>query len=246
MLAAATRATRSATKACRIGRTALASRVPVASVAVRSLCTPAAPAFDPASYYHKPQNDATKDFIFQQTMIRVKDPAVSLQFYTDVLGFQLVCHRDFPQWGFSVYFVAYCDPGDVPTDADEQFEFCMRSPACLEVTWNHGSEQEADDRLYNTGNSDTTGTEDGSKVRGGFGHIGVTVPDVYAACERFKSLGVEFTKTPNAGGMKGLAFIKDPDGYLIEVLPQGQITSQPIDCDGIGDDSGDQYKDNSK
>ena len=61
-------------------------------------------------------------------MIRVKDPAVSLQFYTDVLGFQLVCHRDFPQWGFSVYFVAYCDPGDVPTDADEQFEFCMRFP----------------------------------------------------------------------------------------------------------------------
>ena len=46
--------------------------------------------------------------------------------------------------------------------------------------------------------------------------------------------------------MKGLAFIKDPDGYLIEILPQGQIVSQPVDCDGVGDDSGDQYKDNSK
>ena len=55
------------------------------------------------------------------------------------------------------------------------------------------------------------------QVKGGFGHLGITTPDVYAACERFRSLGVPFHKSPNAGGMKGLAFIKDPDGYLIEV-----------------------------
>ena len=29
--------------------------------------------------------------------------------------------------------------------------------------------------------------------------------------------GVEFVKTPDGGSMKGLAFIKDPDGYWIEV-----------------------------
>ncbi len=38
------------------------------------------------------------------------------------------------------------------------------------------------------------------------------VPDVDVACERFEKLGVEFVKRPNDGQMKGLAFIKDPDG----------------------------------
>lgn len=31
-------------------------------------------------------------------------------------------------------------------------------------------------------------------------------------------LGVEFVKRPDDGKMKGLAFIKDPDGYWIEIL----------------------------
>lgn len=44
------------------------------------------------------------------------------------------------------------------------------------------------------------------------------VPDVYAACKRFEDLGVEFQKKPDAGNMKGIAFIKDPDGYWIEIL----------------------------
>ena len=30
--------------------------------------------------------------------------------------------------------------------------------------------------------------------------------------------GVEFIKKPDDGSMKGLAFIKDPDGYWIEIL----------------------------
>ena len=35
---------------------------------------------------------------------------------------------------------------------------------------------------------------------------------------RFEELGVEFVKKPTDGKMKGLAFIKDPDGYWIEIL----------------------------
>jgi len=38
-------------------------------------------------------------------MFRVKDPQASLNFYCNVLGFNLVMHREFPQWGFNVYFV---------------------------------------------------------------------------------------------------------------------------------------------
>ena len=46
--------------------------------------------------------------------------------------------------------------------------------------------------------------------------------------------------------MKGLAFVKDPDGYLVEVLPQGKMITKPVDCDGVAVDGGAGYKDNSK
>ena len=49
------------------------------------------------------------------------------------------------------------------------------------------------------------------------------VPDVYKACERFEKFGVPFVKRPDDGKMKGLAFIKDPDGYWIEIFNAGTV-----------------------
>lgn len=52
-----------------------------------------------------------------------------------------------------------------------------------------------------------------------WGHIALKVSDVYAASEYLKSEGVEFTKEPSPmkNGTRILAFIKDPDGYPIEL-----------------------------
>jgi len=44
------------------------------------------------------------------------------------------------------------------------------------------------------------------------------VPDVEAACARFERLGVPFQKRLTDGRMKDIAFIKDPDGYWVEIL----------------------------
>ena len=139
---------------------------------------------DVSRYYAKPRDAATAGYIMQQTMVRVKEPKASLDFYCDVLGFNLIMMRSFPQWSFNVYFVAQTDPAEIPTDEDARWAYCMRTPGCIELTWNYGSEAE-EGRVYNTGNSDSTGSADGAKVRGGFGHLGITVPDVYEACERY-------------------------------------------------------------
>uniref|UniRef100_A0A1B0AGD6 Lactoylglutathione lyase n=1 Tax=Glossina pallidipes TaxID=7398 RepID=A0A1B0AGD6_GLOPL len=155
----------------------------------------------------KSPDSSTKDFIFQQTMYRIKDPRKSLPFYTGVLGMTLLQKLDFPEAKFTLYFMGYENSSDVPNDSSERTKWAMSRKATIELTHNWGTESDPDQK-YHTGNTDPRG----------FGHIGIMVPDVYAACKRFENLGVEFVKKPDDGRMKGLAFIKDPDGYWIEIF----------------------------
>lgn len=54
----------------------------------------------------------------------------------------------------------------------------------------------------------------------GFGHLAIEVPDVYKACEEIKNKGGEIIRPagPMKHGTSILAFVKDPDGYEIELL----------------------------
>lgn len=58
----------------------------------------------------------------------------------------------------------------------------------------------------------------------GFGHLAVQVEDVYDAVTHAKSLGAEVMREagPMNGGERIIAFLKDPDGYEIELLSQDQ------------------------
>ena len=150
----------------------------------------------------------TTGFVFNHTMLRVKDIAASLDFYTRVLGFRLIDKRDFPEAELSLYFLAYVPEGtQVPEDDAQRRLWMAGIPGVLELTHNHGTETQ-NGPVYHDGNSEPRG----------FGHICVSVPELETACVRFEQLGVPFQKRLQDGRMKNLAFIKDPDGYWVEVI----------------------------
>ena len=74
--------------------------------------------------------------------------------------------------------------------------------AVLELTYNW------DNRRYDKGNA--------------YGHIAISVGDVYQACEQIQAKGGKVIRP--AGPMKGsdtvIAFVEDPDGYAIELLTE--------------------------
>lgn len=151
-------------------------------------------------------------FNFSQTMLRVKDPKKSIEFYKK-LGMSVMCERHFSD--FSLFFLASNvdnAPEDPSSDEAKENVRDLFQPI-LELTHNHGTENDDDFKHF-------TGNEEGHL---GFGHIGFLVDDVYSACDSIREMGYGFKKEPDGGSMKGLAFAYDPDGYAIEIIKRGGI-----------------------
>lgn len=74
------------------------------------------------------------------------------------------------------------------------------SNSVIELTYNYGTEK------YELGNA--------------FGHLAIGVPDVAATCEKVRAGGGTVTREagPVKFGTTIIAFIKDPDGYSIELI----------------------------
>ena len=53
-----------------------------------------------------------------------------------------------------------------------------------------------------------------------FGHLAIGVPDVAATTEKLRAFGAKVTREPGQVkfGTTIIAFVKDPDGYMIELV----------------------------
>ena len=119
------------------------------------------------------------------TMLRVGNLETALDFYTRILGMNLLRRKDYPSGKFTLAFVGY------GAEVDH---------TVIELTHNWETTE------YNVGD--------------GFGHIAIGVSDIYATCEIIREAGGEIVREP--GPMKHggsvIAFVKDPDGYKIELI----------------------------
>ena len=162
---------------------------------------------------HEQASAATKGFTLNHSMLRVKDPKVSLDFYTRVLGMRLLRKLDFPEMSFSLYFLAQAEEAaTAPQDVGERTAWTFAQRGILELTHNWGTENDAEFKYH-----------DGNAKPQGFGHICISVPDLDAAVRWFDENGVTYVKRPEQGKMKDVAFIKDADGYWIEIVEPGRL-----------------------
>ncbi|KGY11842.1 glyoxalase I [Vibrio tubiashii] len=79
--------------------------------------------------------------------------------------------------------------------------------AVIELTYNWGTSE------YDLGSA--------------FGHVAIGFDDIYATCDAIKAAGGNVTREPGPvkGGSTHIAFVKDPDGYMIELIQNKQASA---------------------
>jgi lactoylglutathione lyase len=123
------------------------------------------------------------------TMLRVGNLDRSIDFYTNVLGMQMLRRTDRPDQRYTLAFVGY---GDESTNA------------VLELTYNYGVDR------YDVGSGyGHVAIEVDDAAR--------TCESVRASVARFGG-AVTREAGPVKGGTTVIAFVQDPDGYKIELI----------------------------
>ena len=109
---------------------------------------------------------------YLHTMVRIRDLAASMRFYTDLLGLQEVRRIENEKGRFTLIFLA------APEDAEAAR---ARKAPCLELTYNWDAEDYAGGR--------------------NFGHLAYEVDDIYAFCRKMMENGVTINRPPRDGYM---------------------------------------------
>ncbi|TKA76064.1 hypothetical protein B0A55_05707 [Friedmanniomyces simplex] len=145
-------------------------------------------------------------YLFNHSMLRVKDPKKSVAFY-EHLGMSVVNKLEFPDNKFDLYFLAY----DGPKAASHGKHWSDRE-GIIELTHNYGTEDDPNYKPHN-----------GNKQPQGFGHVCVSVDNIQAACKRISDAGYRFQKKLEDGRMRHIAFALDPDDYWVEIIAQNPV-----------------------
>lgn len=132
---------------------------------------------------------------------------LTVKFY-EFLGVSVIRKLQFPEAKFDLYFLAYDGPG-----ARSHGNKVLDREGIIELTHNYGTEN---DPNYKSNN----GNEEPHR---GFGHTCISVDNIHAACKRIEDAGYVFQKKLTDGRMKHIAFVKDPDGYWVEIVSQKPV-----------------------
>lgn len=146
---------------------------------------------------------------FNHSMIRIKDPKASLDFYKNVLGMKLLRTSEHPNAKFTLYFLGY---DSNPDFVENSGVGASNREAIVELTWNWGTENDPDFKYHN-----------GNDAPQGFGHFGVCVPDAVKTMAEMEAAGVKIKKRITDGNMKFIGFVMDPDNYWVEILPASDM-----------------------
>jgi len=121
------------------------------------------------------------------TMLRVGNLDRSIEFYTDILGMDLLRTNENKDYKYTLAFLGYGDESN---------------NSVIELTYNW------DQSEYELGNA--------------FGHLAIGVDDIYQTCKQIEAKGGVVSRQPGpvAGGTTVIAFVKDPDGYAIELIAE--------------------------
>jgi lactoylglutathione lyase len=183
--------------------------------------------------------DPSTGFKFNHMMMRIRDPAKSLHFYIDLMGMRTVFTIN--TGPFTIYYLGYPQTevhrADLRAFGEDTLPNLTHTLGLLELYHVHGSEKMPDD-YYSTGNA---------APHLGLGHLGFSVPDVPAALAHLTAHGVKIIKDLGVATresvplsqweaqrglglgelhqgykhvFKQIAFVRDPDGYTVELVPQ--------------------------
>jgi len=126
------------------------------------------------------------------TMLRVGNLDKSIEFYTNVLGMELLRKNENTEYEYTLAFLGYGDESQ---------------GAVIELTYNWGTSE------YELGSA--------------FGHIALGFDDIYQTCDAIRAAGGNITREPGPvkGGTTHIAFVKDPDGYMIELIQNSSASA---------------------